>query len=239
MMFQAGIFIELPTPESVEMAAWAGWDHCVIDCEHAPIGNELLPSLLRAARIPAFVRVPSAAAEAIQGALDSGAAGIIVPRLRTAAEARDVVDRARFFPAGRRGVNHMVRAAHYSLVPPEEYIRNANPRVAVQIETAEALEGVEAIASTPGLDELFVGPYDLSQALGIPGQVLDSKLLEAGRRVQAAAIANGKALSVFVNSLEAARAWLEIGAGILHYSADTFLLAQAMREARTRLDTLR
>src|SRR5688572_33047460 len=110
-MARFGVFIELSSPESVEMAGWAGWDQCVIDCEHAPIDNAFLPNMLRAARIPAFVRVPNSNPESIQGALDNGASGVIVPRLRSAEEAHRVVEAARFFPHGKRGVNHMVRAA--------------------------------------------------------------------------------------------------------------------------------
>ncbi|MBL8241708.1 MAG: hypothetical protein JNM66_30055 [Bryobacterales bacterium] len=233
-----GIFIEMAAPESVEMAGWAGWDHCVIDCEHAPIDNAMLPNMLRAARIPAYVRVPNASPELIQGALDTGANGIIVPRLRTPAEARAVVEAARFFPHGSRGVNHMVRAAKYSLEPAESYLAAASPRVIVQIETRQALDSVEEIAATPGLDELFIGPYDLSQALAIPGQVLHPDLLAAGRRILAAAAANNLALSVFVANDDAARAWLALGATIFHYSADSFLLAQSMRQTRERLRSL-
>jgi 4-hydroxy-2-oxoheptanedioate aldolase len=237
---QFGIFIELAAPESVEMAGWAGWDHCVIDCEHAPIDDAMLPQMLRAARIPAYVRVPNASAELIQGALDNGADGVIVPRLRSAAEARSVVESARFFPDGKRGVNHMVRAAKYSLEPVADYLRLAadRTRVIVQIETAEALDAVEEIAATAGLNELFIGPYDLSQALGIPGQVLDEKLLTAGRRIVAAARANRLLVSVFVGNDDAARVWLEMGANVLHYSADTYLLAQEMRRTRERLRSL-
>lgn len=236
-MARFGIFIELPTPEPVEMAGWAGWDHCVIDCEHAAIDNAALPAMLRAARIPVLVRVPNASAESIQGALDNGAGGVIVPRLRSAEEARHVVSCARFFPHGRRGVNHMVRAAKYSLEPVADYLAaaEASTRVIVQIETAEALECVEEIAATPGLNELFIGPYDLSQSLGIPGQVLDERLMAAGRRVLAAVRANGLELSVFAGGDEAARKWVELGADIIHYSADAFLLAQAMKQARERL----
>ncbi len=239
-MARFGVFIELASPEAVEMAGWAGWDHCVIDCEHAPIDNAALPHMLRAARIPAYVRVPNSNAESIQGALDNGAAGVIVPRLQTAEEARRVVEAARFFPRGKRGVNHMVRAAKYSLEPVADYLANADSatRVIVQIETAEALRTVEEIAATPGVDELFIGPYDLSQALEIPGQVLEERLLEAGRRILAAARANGLGLSVFVNNDEAARTWIAMGAETLHYSADTYLLAQAMRETRERLRRL-
>ena len=239
-MAQFGIFIELGMPEPVEMAGWAGWDYVVIDCEHAPIDDAMLPQMLRAARIPAYVRVPNSSAEAIQGALDNGADGVIAPRIQSAEEARKVVEAARFYPRGKRGVNHMVRAAHYSLVPVDAYLQaaDANTRVAVQIETAEALEDVERIAATPGLNELFIGPYDLSQALGIPGQVLEPKLLKAGWRVLQAAAAHGVAVSVFVNSDDAARTWLELGVDSLHYSADTYLLAQAMRQTRDRLRTL-
>lgn len=239
-MTRFGIFIGIASPEPVEMAGWAGWDHCVIDCEHGPIDNAMLPAMLRAARIPAFVRVPNSNAESIQGVLDNGADGVIVPRLQSAAEARRVVEASRFFPHGKRGVNHMVRAAKYSLEPVEQYLANAaaRTRVIVQIETAEALASVEEIAATSGVDELFIGPYDLSQALGIPGQVLDEVLLRAGKRILDAAHANGRALSVFVNSDEAARVWIAMGADSLHYSADTYMLAQAMRQARERLRLL-
>jgi 4-hydroxy-2-oxoheptanedioate aldolase len=239
-MARFGVFIALPSPESVEMAGWAGWDYCVIDCEHGPIDNACLPNMLRAARIPAYVRVPNSSPEAIQGALDNGADGVIVPRLQSAGEARRVVEAARFFPQGKRGVNHMVRAAKYSLEPVAEYLKNAGERtrVIVQIETAEALESVEEIAATPGLDELFIGPYDLSQALAIPGEVLDERLLQAGRRIISAAHSNGLGLSVFVNNDEAAGVWMALGADTLHYSADTFLLAQALRQTRERLRAL-
>jgi len=222
------------------MAGWAGWDFCVIDGEHAPIDNAMLPHMLRGARIPAFVRVPNSAPESIQGALDNGAAGVIVPRVSGADEAARIVQAARFYPDGRRGVNHMVRAARFSLEPIAEYLANAasRTRVIVQIETASALAEVERIATVPGVNELFIGPYDLSQALEIPGQVLDEKLLAAGRRVIAAAKAGGIEASVFVNSLDAARVWIDIGADSLHYSADTFILAQAMRAARHELDML-
>ncbi|HEU0119919.1 MAG TPA: aldolase/citrate lyase family protein [Bryobacteraceae bacterium] len=239
-MAQFGIFIELATPEPVEMAGWAGWDYCVIDCEHAPIDGAALPGMLRGARIPAYVRVPNIHAESIQGALDAGADGVIAPRVQSASEARQVAEAARFFPRGKRGVNHMVRAARYSLEPVADYLAKADERtrVIVQIETAGALAEVEQIAATPGVDELFLGPYDLSQALEIPGQVLDERLLAAGRRVLQAAHGHNRTVSVFAGNEEAARVWLEMGADAIHYSADAFLLAQAMKQARERLRTL-
>jgi 4-hydroxy-2-oxoheptanedioate aldolase len=240
-MARFGVFIELATPEPVEMAGWAGWDFCVIDCEHAPIDPAMLPGLLRGARIPAYVRVRDGQPSSIQCALDSGADGVIVPRVASAEETASIVRASRFFPEGARGVNHMVRAARYSLEPIQSYLSTASARtrVIVQIETAPALHEVEKIAATPGLNELFVGPYDLSQALGIPGQVMDPLVLEAGRRIVQAAHQAGIEMSVFCNSFDAVRVWLEIGADAIHYSADSYLLAQTLSETRARLSTLR
>ena len=145
-----------------------------------------------------------------------------------------VVAASRFHPAGRRGLNGFVRAARYSLLPMEEYLRRP-VRVVIQIETAGALAEVDAIAGLAGVDELFIGPYDLSQALGRPGDVMHADVLGAGQRVIHAAHAAGIAVSAFANSGEAADRWREMGVDRLYYSADVYLLAQAMRATRDGL----
>jgi 4-hydroxy-2-oxoheptanedioate aldolase len=233
-MIPAGIFLEIPCPDVVEMASLAGWDFVVIDTEHGAMGTAQLPDMLRAARVPAVVRVAAGRADLIQGALDSGADGVLVPQIHTAAEAASVVAAARFHPQGRRGLNGFVRAAGYSLVAMEEYLRRP-VRVVIQIETAGALADVEAIAGLPGVDELFIGPYDLSQALGRPGDVMHAEVLGAGQRVIHAAHAAGIAVSAFANSLDAADRWREMGVDRLLYSADGYLLAQALRRVRDEL----
>lgn len=233
---QAGLFLELPCADSAELAGLVGWDYVVIDCEHAPITPALLPAMLRAASagsVRALVRVPAGTPEAIQQALDCGAAGIVVPRIQSLEEAKAVVAAARFSPLGQRGVNGFVRANRYALGNLDEYLASSNTNVVVslQVETRGALESVEALAALPGCSGLFVGPYDLSQSLGLAGQVLHPEVLAAGRRTLAAAQAHGKQASVFVNSPEAAQAWLDLGYTDLAYSADIFLLGQAFRQA--------
>jgi len=107
--------------------------------------------------------------------------------------------------------------------------------VVIQIETIGALAAVETIARLEGVDELFIGPYDLSQALGRPGDVMHAEVLGAGQRVIAAAHGAGIAVSAFANSREAADRWREMGVDRLMYSADANILAQALRRVRNEL----
>lgn len=234
MSLPTGIFLELPCPDIVEIASHAGFDFVVLDTEHGPLDSAQLPNLLRAALVPAIVRVAAFRPELIQSALDAGAAGVLVPQIQTADQAAAAIAASRFYPHGRRGLNGFVRAAQYSLQPLADYL--AQPiRVVIQIETASALAEVEAIAALPGLDELFIGPYDLSQALGRPGDVLHAEVLAAGQRVIHAAHAHGIDASAFANSLEAADLWRQMGIDRLYYSADVAVLAQALRQLRQQL----
>ena len=137
-------------------------------------------------------------------------------------------------PIGSAQLPDLLRAARYSLLPMEEYLRRP-VRVVIQIETAGALAEVDAIAGLAGVDELFIGPYDLSQALGRPGDVMHADVLGAGQRVIHAAHAAGIAVSAFANSGEAADRWREMGVDRLYYSADVYLLAQAMRATREQM----
>lgn len=239
MNIPSGVFIELPCPESVEIACLAGWDFVVIDSEHGTLNPALLPGMLRAASVPAVVRVSSASSDLLQFALDSGASGVLVPQIQSAAQAAAVVQASRFHPRGRRGLNGFVRAAKYSLAEIPEYLAAADrSRILIQIETQGALSEVEAIAALEGVDELFIGPYDLSQALSLPGQVLHENVLQAGRRIIAAAHDSGKQVSVFANTFEAAALWRDLGVDSLHYSADVFHLAQSLRRVREDLRRL-
>lgn len=235
-----GMFVELPTPASVEIAAHAGWDFVVIDCEHAPISQADLPGFIRAAEasaISAIVRLPSLTVEWMQAALDCGAAAVQVPQIASVAAARQAVEWARFHPIGKRGFNPFVRAANYSAEPALEFMERSNRDVALilQLESAAAVEAVEEIANIAGLDALFIGPYDLSQSLGVPGEVTHPKVLAAGQRVIDAATKAGLAAAIFVNNHEAAKQWQQMGARWISYSTDTFLLSKVMRKERLGL----
>lgn len=171
-----GIFVMVPSPAIVEMCGYNGLDYVILDAEHGPADTETLEHLLRAADasgIPAIVRVGGRAPDQILRVLDAGASGILVPHVITAEDTEAVVRAAHFPPRGVRGLATTSRAGRHGLVSAAEYIKAASEEtvVIVQIEDRAALENVGAIARTPGLDAVFVGPADLATSLGHPGQV--------------------------------------------------------------------
>lgn len=198
-----GCFVTWPTAGAIELLALARFDFAVLDTEHGFFDAESVESLVRAADgagIPAIVRVPSIAAfsEAGRG-LDAGAAGTLFPRADGVAAVRGAVEAVKYAPEGRRGLAG-VRANRYGTIPFDRWVRDANEATAVivQIETAGALDAVDAIAAEKPVDVLFVGPNDLSQALGLPGNYRDPRYAAAVERVAAAARARGKAAAIML-----------------------------------------
>jgi 2-keto-3-deoxy-L-rhamnonate aldolase RhmA len=180
----AGISLADPT---VTEALCDSVDFLWIDLEHSAIGIESLQAHLIAARAggaPALVRIPTSDVGWIKRVLDSGAPGIIVPQVRSAAEVRTVVAACRYPTVGQRGYGPR-RPSNYGRDGGPDYLQRANAQVfvAVQIETAEALTDVDAIVAVDGLDSIVVGPYDLSGALGLPGQVRDPRVVETVRGI--------------------------------------------------------
>ncbi|MGH9661059.1 MAG: HpcH/HpaI aldolase family protein [Bryobacteraceae bacterium] len=232
----AGTFCELPCAEAVEIVGLAGFDFVVLDGEHAPIGAAAYAPLVRAAAaagLPAVIRVASNDAASIQHALDSGAAGVQIPQIASAGEARRAVEAARFHPQGRRGFNPFVRAADFSAQPVEQFFERGNRDVTVvlQVESAAGIASSGEILDVDGFDVLFLGPYDLSQSLGVPGETSHPKVLEAARGIVEAAGRRGIAVGVFSNTADELRHWAKAGVRYLCYSVDTVRLLDAMREA--------
>jgi 2-keto-3-deoxy-L-rhamnonate aldolase RhmA len=191
-----GATVMLPCPEIVEIAGCAGLDYVWIDAEHGTLGIADINQLVRAADavgIDALVRVPDHTPSFIQRVLDIGAAGIIAPHIRTVAEASGIVAAAKFAPEGIRGACPSTRAVgHLSDDWPSDYRRaNADVLVIGLIEDIEGVENVEAIASESGLDALLFGPFDLSMALGLEGDVTHPDVGKMHGRVVAAARAAG------------------------------------------------
>ena len=234
-----GVFCELPCPESVEIIGLAGWDFVVIDCEHAPITAALLPGMIRAATaagIPSIVRVAVNEPSAIQHALDAGASGVQIPQIASVEAAKAAVAASRFHPLGARGFNPFVRAADFSASTTPEFFARANDEVALilQIESATGIAAADGILELAGIDVLFIGPYDLSQSLGIPGQTTHAKVFAAAERIVKSAEARGVAVGVFTNSEQDVALWLQIGVRYLCLSVDTVFLLNAMRTTLSR-----
>jgi 4-hydroxy-2-oxoheptanedioate aldolase len=238
-----GTFAEIPHPAAVEVTAQSGPDFLCIDWEHAQIARDQIENLVRAAdihRVPAMVRVPGHGQEAIAAALDSGASGVLVPRVSTAAQALAAVKASRYPPDGERGVGPG-RASNYGYRI-FEYLAGANAQilVAVQVETAEGLANAEAIAATEGLDVVFVGPGDLSvsiDAIGPPGAARLSAAIET---IISAALKHGKVAGIFCGRPEDVGRWAAKGASFFLLSSDTMFLgagvAAGVASARGSLD---
>ena len=170
-------------------------DFLWIDLEHSPMSHEVLNGHLLAARakgVPALVRVRSFSTPFIKGALDGGADGIIVPQIRTVDEVCQVVADCRYPPVGRRGYGPRV-PSNYGRDGGKAYLERANKDVfvAIQVETAEALESIDDIVKVLGLDSLVIGPMDLSGALGVLGEMEHPKVVAAMETIVAKARAAG------------------------------------------------
>ncbi|HWC65821.1 MAG TPA: aldolase/citrate lyase family protein, partial [Thermoanaerobaculia bacterium] len=210
-----GCFLTWPVGGAIELLGLAGFDFAVIDVEHGFHDVESIENLVRAADvagIAAIVRPPRFDSDVANRALDAGAAGILAPRVGSAADAQTTVDNAKFAPEGRRGLGG-VRANRYGTQPLAEFVRESNERtiVAIQIETPGALDDVGSIAALPGVDVLYVGPNDLTQALGIPGRVDDRRYLDALSRVAQTAADHGKAAGIMLGRREQIPALAETG----------------------------
>jgi 4-hydroxy-2-oxoheptanedioate aldolase len=223
-----------------ELLALAGFDFLVLDAEHGFFSIESIAAMVIAADgagIPAIVRVPSCAAAEVGRSLDAGAAGILFPRGDGCAAVRGAIESAKFPPEGKRGLGG-VRANRYGSVPLDRFVKESNARTVMvaQIETAGALAQLQDIAAEPGLDVLYVGPNDLTQALGVPGQYGDSRYREALGTIARQAKTSGKTAGIMLGGADQIPALLETGYRFFTTSDRTLVLesARTWRAAVTR-----
>ena len=224
-----GTFISLPSPESAEVFAEVGYDWLIIDTEHGPFDALLAQRMLQAVggRCPCVVRVPSNDEVWIKKALDIGSAGVLVPLVNTAEAAARVARACRYAPAGVRGMGG-ARAHRYG-VGFQDYVERADREILaiVQAEHIQAVENIEAIVRVPGIDAVFVGPYDLSASMGKPGQIRDPEVTEAIRRVRDAVLGAGLRAGIYCSDGAAARDAVQQGYSLIGMSTDMSLLVKA------------
>jgi 4-hydroxy-2-oxoheptanedioate aldolase len=237
-----GVFCKTTAPEFIEVIGHAGFDFCILDMEHGPVHLETLQHLIRAAEVSGVlpvVRTRGRSPEDVAQPLDLGAAGVQVPQLGSEAEAAAVVEATKFAPQGHRGVCRFVRAARFSALDRAAYFEQANQSLVILQLEGTRLGEYEKIADVPGVDILFIGPYDLSQALGIPGKIEDPRVLEKMREIIAVAKRKGKTIGVFADTLPQARRWIEAGVQYIAYSVDVGLFYSACRETVAALRAIR
>lgn len=218
-----GTFVKTPHPHIVEVLASSGLDCVVIDAEHAPFDRRDIDACVLAARLgglPVIVRTPNNSPEQILNALDCGADGVLVPHVRSAAEARTIAASARYQPGGR-GYAGSSRAAGYGTVPmPDHKIASAAKTVVIaQIEDAEALDEIDAIAAVAGIDALFVGRIDLTVSLGCESPD-DPTVIAAVDRIVSACVAVGRPVGMFTSRTSDVAMWREMGVTLFLLGSD-------------------
>jgi 4-hydroxy-2-oxoheptanedioate aldolase len=235
-----GTFCGISSPTVMEILGLAGFDFAVIDREHGTFTLGETENLIRAAAstsISPMVRVGGADPTSVRQPLDMGAAGIHVPQIESAAMAADVVRAALFHPRGERGLQPWVRNASYGVQPLAEYLadKNEDTCLVLHLEGHLALKELDAILSVDGYDVLFIGPYDLSHSLGIPGEVNHPKVRETMHRIVEETRRAGKYAGTFCATPEAALEWRAAGVNYLAVGMDANLLLTAARSLVTVL----
>lgn len=228
---QTGTFIKTPAPQIVEILALSGLDFAVVDAEHAPFDATTLDIMMlagRAARLPLLVRVPDFSASVLLRTLDLGAAGVLVPHVDSADDARLVVQRCRY-RAGVRGYSGSPRSAEYGNIGMSTAVDLADQVLVIcQIESAAAVEHAAEIAAVAGVDGIFIGRADLALSMGL----LDSRhpdVLQAARKAIDAGVASGKHVGVLVGSTDERNEYARLGADWFIHGSDQSLLKQAAR----------
>jgi 2-keto-3-deoxy-L-rhamnonate aldolase RhmA len=227
-----GSIVSLSSPEVAEILAHSGLDWLFVDLEHSALGVMEAQALVQAAgpQMPCVLRVPAVDDVWIKKCLDTGAAGIIVPQIRTAAEAQRAVSLCKYPPAGIRGAGPARAQGYgYSFA---DYVARANHEIAViiQVEHIDAVENIDAIKMVPGIDALLVGPYDLSGSMGKLGQVLDPEVQDAIARVTKSVKPAGIPLGIFGTSPEAVKPFIAEGFTLIAVGTDAMLLGGAARQ---------
>jgi 2-keto-3-deoxy-L-rhamnonate aldolase RhmA len=223
--------LTLPSPEVAEVCATAGFDWLFIDMEHGLVEFADVQRMIQAAGpCPCVVRVPMNETTWIGKALDTGATGVIVPHVNTAAEARRLTRAGRYPPKGDRSISVARAQGFGARVQDSVDSDNDNVVLVPQAEHIEAARHIDEIVGTPGVDAVFIGPFDLSGSLGKPGRIGDVEVQAAIATIRDGCAAARVACGLFVVDTESARRAISEGYSLVCVSSETLLLTRAASE---------
>jgi 4-hydroxy-2-oxoheptanedioate aldolase len=235
-----GFFSKTTDSSLVESAGYAGMDFIILDMEHGPASIETIQSHVRAAIISGIVpivRVPGFEGDEISKVLDVGALGIQVPNITSVHHIEQVIEKARFYPLGSRGVCRFVKAAKYGEEEKVQYFKKANDNlIIIQIEGKKALESLDDILAVDGYDIIFIGPYDLSQSVGVPGHIEHKLVLDLMNTIIEKAHAKKKMIGVFIDTIEQLKKWKKLKLNYYAYSVDIALFVHSLKSTKREFD---
>jgi 2-keto-3-deoxy-L-rhamnonate aldolase RhmA len=229
-----GFICRTLSPAAVELIGLCGLDFVWIDMEHSTADFSTVEHLCRAADavdLEALVRVPDQSPSNILRALEAGAGIVNAPQVDDRSQAESVVRAAKYGPAGERGYSSASRGTRYGVDGAvQEVFAIANERVMtmVQIESVLGAQNAEEICSVPNLDIVFIGLGDLSQSMGLTGQLGHPRLVESARRILESIVRNGKIPAMHLEKPEAAQEWIDLGVRIVCCGVDLTSLKTAL-----------
>lgn len=229
-----GTFVRLPAAAVAEILGFAGFDFLVADLEHSSLTVADLETLIRGADVagvPVMVRLPEARPSLVQQVLDAGAAGIQIAQVDSPDTLEAAVKAARYFPEGNRGLAFSHRAARFGFASREAYLAEANGATVVgaQIESAEAIRRLPDLLAVPGVDMFFIGPSDLSQSMGRPGETDHPDVVAAMEQAIDAITGARRIAGLYVGGPDPIPRWLARGVSYFAVNSDTGLLADRAR----------
>jgi len=236
-----GVFAKTNDPFFIKVLGKAGFDFVILDNEHGPNSVRETYPLVNTAYVTGMypiVRVGKLDDITIQRILDLGIAGVQIPQIQSGEDAEKVRKYTKFYPKGKRGVCKFVMAADGGLMEGADYFRSQNEDVAViiHIEGVEGIEHFDEIIAVEDIDVIFIGPYDLSQSLGIPGQVDNPKLIDEIQKIVAKCKESNKNVGIYADDVATVRRYKDLGVKYIAISVDVNIFA---RSCRTIVEELR
>lgn len=241
MVCELGLFVKCPQPEMIEAIGLSDLNFAVVDMEHTPLGpRDLYPLVLaaEARKLSLVVRIPAKQDMYFKWCRDLNISRIQVPHIETVEDVKYAIYHSYFSPMGGRGLCRFTRASNFSTIPKNDYlnIANASNRLILQIEGVRAVDNLPDILNhlNPNMS-IFIGPYDLSQSLGIPGEIWDDRVLSKMNEIINQCQDFGIEVGTFTDTLAGLNYWKLNGMSFIEYSSDLNIFIDAANELASKI----
>ncbi len=236
-----GTWVFLPSPDVVEIIGLSGLDFIVIDMEHSPITYQNAASMIISAEktgLTPYVRIPELNGSNILRTLDTGAHGIQIPHVENKMDVKTIIKHSKYYPLGERGMAPSTRAGKYTLKTDKNLLsqENEDTLIVLTLESEKSLDKVEEISEIEGGDVIYIGPYDLSQTMGLPGEVEHPAVLKKMELTFSKIHKYGKIPGSFANSTEQAQRLRDMGVNFLTVETDGTLLRSAFEKLKETIN---
>ena len=233
--FSLGPFIKCPHSEMIEALSFSGFDFGVVDMEHVFATVHSLDKLKLAAEARKFdliVRIPANQEEYFKWVLDLGYEYVQVPFVQSKECVQKAIKHSQFSPVGERGLCRFVRAAEFSAMDKNDYLANSNKKtkLILQIEGETGVKNLDEILAAGSFYAIFIGPYDLFQSLGIPGDIWNPKVTDYMREIIKKCKAKGVKVGTFTDTKEGVEFWAQQQIDFLEYGSDLQLLLSGIEK---------